>query len=260
MVHQHYMFHTIKQIYIQEEQILLLVLLPTPSAVTGYTFNGWYTEATGGTKVIAANKTVQASVSGWTDASKKWLLTSTSNNATTNVLYAHYTANELNFTQSDVTVTYNTSETTYNISAATNGTGSYTYAVSDGNIGNYFSMDGNTLKIKAKTPSNTNGYAIKVKATDNNSGSTKEVSFKVIVNKATPTVTLTAKTEAQRTYTGSSIAANTATVTLKTGDTFSNNITYTYYNNSSCTTGASTTAPTGVTTKYAQASIAALDE
>ena len=46
--------------------------IPTASK-TGYTFQGWYTAQTGGTKVIAADRTVQASVSGWTDANKKWL-------------------------------------------------------------------------------------------------------------------------------------------------------------------------------------------
>ena len=62
-----------------------------PSATKdGYTFSGWYTAASGGTQVINASGTVQASVSGWTNASKQWLRTATGNNDTSNVLYAQY--------------------------------------------------------------------------------------------------------------------------------------------------------------------------
>ena len=61
--------------------------IPTATK-SGATFNGWFTAASGGTKVIAANGTVQASVSGWTNGSKQWLLTKTS--ATTNKLYAQF--------------------------------------------------------------------------------------------------------------------------------------------------------------------------
>jgi len=39
---------------------------------SGFTFNGWYD---GTTKVINANGTIVASVSNWTDASSKWLIT-----------------------------------------------------------------------------------------------------------------------------------------------------------------------------------------
>ena len=58
--------------------------IPTATKV-GYTFNGWYTAASGGTKVINANGTLVASVSGWTDSSGKWLITADS------TLYAQYT-------------------------------------------------------------------------------------------------------------------------------------------------------------------------
>ena len=58
---------------------------------TGYTFLGWYNSA--GTKVINADGTVIANISGWTDANKKWQLTSFSNDANTNTLSARYTAN-----------------------------------------------------------------------------------------------------------------------------------------------------------------------
>ena len=69
----------------------------------GYTFEGWYTTATDGNLVINPSKVVQASVSGWTDANKNWLRTSTTNNDTVNILYAHYSINSYS-------VTYNTTE------------------------------------------------------------------------------------------------------------------------------------------------------
>ena len=39
----------------------------------GYTFNGWYTAETGGTKVADATGALVASVSGYTNSSKKWI-------------------------------------------------------------------------------------------------------------------------------------------------------------------------------------------
>ena len=43
---------------------------------SGKTFNGWFTAKTGGTKVLDAAGALQASVSGWTSASKTWVRTS----------------------------------------------------------------------------------------------------------------------------------------------------------------------------------------
>ena len=80
--------------------------------------------------------------------------------------------------------------------------------------------------------------------------------FTVTVAAFTPTVSLTAKTDAQRTFTGSAIAANTATVTLTNSETYSGTINYTYYTNNACSAGATTTAPT-YGTWYVKASIAA---
>ena len=57
---------------------------------SGKTFTGWWTAASGGTKVIDANRNVIASVSSWTNASKQWLRTNTKNNDTVNVLYAQF--------------------------------------------------------------------------------------------------------------------------------------------------------------------------
>ena len=62
-------------------------IIPTRA---GYTFLGWYTAASGGTKVIDANGTPVASVSGWTNSSKQFILTNTSDTANTKKLYAHF--------------------------------------------------------------------------------------------------------------------------------------------------------------------------
>ena len=64
----------------------------------GYTFDGWYTAADGGTKVIDVDRTVIASVSGWTDQNKNWLRTSASTGTTANRLYAHYTTGSYTLT------------------------------------------------------------------------------------------------------------------------------------------------------------------
>ena len=59
---------------------------------TGHTCSGWYTSASGGTKVANADGTFIASISGYTDASKNWVRAS----ATT--LYAHWTVNNYTVT------------------------------------------------------------------------------------------------------------------------------------------------------------------
>jgi uncharacterized repeat protein (TIGR02543 family) len=58
--------------------------IPTATR-TGYDFSGWWTAASGGSKVINADKSVVASVSGWTDGSKNWQITADS------TLYAQFT-------------------------------------------------------------------------------------------------------------------------------------------------------------------------
>ena len=63
---------------------------PTASK-SGWSFAGWFTEASGGTKVINTNGTLVSDVSGWTNSSGKWILTSTSDTSGTKTLYAQYT-------------------------------------------------------------------------------------------------------------------------------------------------------------------------
>ncbi|MBQ2695018.1 hypothetical protein IJG04_00005, partial [Candidatus Saccharibacteria bacterium] len=67
--------------------------IPTATPPSGYAFDGWYTSASGGSKVINADGTLTGvAVSGWTNTSKQWVKTGTSNSATAtaNQLYAQY--------------------------------------------------------------------------------------------------------------------------------------------------------------------------
>jgi len=66
--------------------------IPTATK-SGYNFTGWWTAASGGNKVINADGTLTGTaVSGWTNASKQWVKTGTSNSATAtaNQLYAQF--------------------------------------------------------------------------------------------------------------------------------------------------------------------------
>ena len=58
---------------------------------SGSLFNGWYTAASGGTKVINSDGTIVANVTNWTNASKQFILTNTSDAANTYRLYAQFT-------------------------------------------------------------------------------------------------------------------------------------------------------------------------
>ncbi|MBR2767050.1 hypothetical protein IKD67_03145, partial [Candidatus Saccharibacteria bacterium] len=73
--------------------------IPSATPPSGKVFDGWYTAASGGNKVINADGTVVASVSSWTNASKQWIRTSTSTSATANILYAQYVVSETTFDQ-----------------------------------------------------------------------------------------------------------------------------------------------------------------
>ncbi|MBO7132144.1 InlB B-repeat-containing protein [Candidatus Saccharibacteria bacterium] len=66
--------------------------IPSATPPTNLDFDGWYTAAEGGTKVVNADGTIVSSVSGWTDSSGRWIRTSTTNDVSaSNTLYAHYT-------------------------------------------------------------------------------------------------------------------------------------------------------------------------
>ncbi len=78
-----------------------------------------------------------------------------------------------------------------------------------------------------------------------------DITFTVIVDKYTPIVNLTSKTGMN--WNNSPQAANTATVSLTNGETYTGTVTYTYYTDSNCTTGASTTIPTLAGNYYVKA-------
>ena len=63
--------------------------IPTMATKNGYYFKGWYTESSGGTKVINADGTWVTGVSGYTDGSGRWV------HADNQTLYAQYGAPEI---------------------------------------------------------------------------------------------------------------------------------------------------------------------
>ena len=108
--------------------------IPTVSK-TGYTFNGWYTKSTGGSKVLNANGSFTGSaVAGYT-GTNKW---QPSDNIT---LYAQYTANTY-------TITLN------NQSATTAGTGTIYVKYGTG----WYSNSGATTSITKITVPSKTGY------------------------------------------------------------------------------------------------------
>ena len=182
---------------------------------TGYTFAGWATSANGEKVYNDGEEVLNLVLTG------------------DYPLYAKWIANELTFNNQTITKTYNKTESqTANITEASNGTGAYTYTKKsekdlDEIDTNYISISGSTITISADTQADT--YTVVITATDNNSGASKDATYTITVEKATPTVSLTPKTG--MVYTGSEQVANEATVTPETGG----EVTYTYYTDNSCT-------------------------
>ncbi len=200
---------------------------------TGYTLNGWYTAATGGTKVMNANGTLVASVANWTNASSQWAITKTSATAGTNQLYAQFDANPLTFGNQTRTGTYNIATQTFSITGASNGTGSYTYTEkseknSAGTATSYFTLSGTTITAAANTPANTYTYVVTVK--DSNSNVTKDATYTITINKKAVTVTAASQS---RDYNGSALtnsgctgsgllSGHTVTCAMTSGSTITN--------------------------------------
>lgn len=128
------------------------VSLPSLSC-KGYRFDNWWSAASGGNSFngqnIGSNQTV----------------------------YAHWTANELDFKAQTKEFNYSESVQTWKISAPTTGTGSYTYKMSAVN-GFSISSDG-TITISAKK--NGGVYSLPVTVTDTNSKktSTKTITIRI---------------------------------------------------------------------------------
>ena len=151
---------------------------------TGYTFDGWYTASTGGTQVFDASGQLNASVTGYSDANKKW---QKYENLT---LYARWIPNELTFDNQTITKTFSTSSQTANVTVATNGTGTYTYSKVSGESDITVSSAG-VITIPASKTANTTGYTVVIRATDSNSGATKDATYTIKINKKKATITRT---------------------------------------------------------------------
>ena len=79
----------------------------------GYVFNGWYTSATNGTKVADTSGSLIASVSGYTDANKKWI------KAGDTTLYAQYTARTYTIAYDYAGGSHSTNPTSYTVASET---------------------------------------------------------------------------------------------------------------------------------------------
>ena len=181
---------TVEKVYNTE-----LGTLGTPTR-TGYTFAGWFTEATGGTQISGTTKTPVSDTT----------------------YYAHWTANQLNFANQTITKTFSTNAQTANITAASNGTGSYTYTEktetnASGTATNYISINGTTINIAANTPAGTYTYVIT--ATDNGSKVTKDATYTIKIERA-KTATAAA---ANKTYNGANQPGVAGTNVTWTGTT-----------------------------------------
>ncbi len=195
---------------------------PRDPTRTGYTFAGWYTSQTGGTRIYGST---------------------TFSGTSSQTLYAHWTANALTFADQTLNKgTYGTAYTSNAFPAASNGTGSYSYAITSvrcdsttvtANSGKYNGLSLNGMKISG-TPTRAGTYKFAITVTDNNSGATKTATMTITIDKANGYVTLDSTTDMSLTY------PNKGTKTVKTnhGGTLSV---------SSSSTGIATVAISGTT-------------
>ena len=175
--------------------------IPTATK-TGYGFDGWYTEKTGGSAVIDSSKALVASISNWTNSSKQWILTNLSSNTGTHTLYAHFKANQLTFSNSTLNEgNYGTAYTSNAFGGAVNGTGSYTYTLKSGYpTGAVINSANRTISFTNTTPAGT--YNVVVHAKDNTSGSEKDATMTIKINKVAATLTCGNKTYSGSAQTG----------------------------------------------------------
>ncbi len=145
------------------------VTLPSITSNAGYSSVGWNT-TNGATTGTAAGSSYTISTNN-TD------------------LYANAIASQLTFADKTITKSFSTSNQTETngVNAASNGSGTYTYAITGGNSNNYFSLSGRNLTIAGNTPVNTTGYAITITATDEETGATKAATYTIKINKVAAT-------------------------------------------------------------------------
>ncbi len=212
-----------------------------PTAVSGTAYMNYKADKVGLTITVPANPFGRT---GYALAAKPWNTNAagtgtgySANAAATftanTTLYAAWTANELTFSAQELNVTYSTSAQTTTFTGASNGTGSYTYSITAGNTGSYFTISGTTITVKASTPVHT--YNLTVHVVDNGSGKTKDATITIIVKKAAGSISYATKT-ITKTY-GDAAFTNALT---KVGD---GTVTY-----SSSATGVATVDGTGKVT------------
>ena len=154
-------------------EVIMKYTLETNAAsaitATGYTFEGWNTNADGsGTQYEAESQVKGANVV-----------------PKATVLYAQWTANEVNFENQTITKIFSKNERIITVKEATNGTGVYTYTKKSGDSDIIVSAEG---KITIPANKNAGTYIIVLTATDSISNSTKDATYTIIIKKATPKV------------------------------------------------------------------------
>lgn len=181
------------------------------------------------------------------DYSVKATVAATTNYTSATSSCVTHTITEVGESKTIATITLEAKTATYTgepiaaNTATTNsdGTVSYTYYSGDSCSGTALSgapTDAGTYSVIASIPATSNFTAASTSCTAHT------------ISKKTATITLTAKTAE---YTGSSIAANTAVANS------SGTITYTYYSDTSCSSGETQTAPTSVGNYSVKATVAA---
>ncbi len=160
------------------------LVLPTPDSVKpGYTFTGWYTAATGGTKIGNGGDVVAFP------------------NAAQTTYYAHAEGNTPVFNPGSFSQAFATTATTHTFNPATNGTGEYNYTIrsqtkydDDTATVSYFSIPtptNNVLAIDANTPAGA--YAVTIRATDAETGKYKGTKIKVTITKIDNPITISSE-------------------------------------------------------------------
>ena len=212
--------------------------IPTASK-TGYSFNGWYTDPTDGNEVITANKSLTKNVSKWTTENNQWAVTKLTNSHGVNMLYAHYKAVPLTFSDTSLNDgTYGTAYTSNAFPSASSGTGSYTYSLKSGYpTGAKIDSKNRTISFTNTTPAGT--YNVIVHAKDNESGSEKDATMTIVINKILAILTCD-----NLTYSGSAQTACSCSGG-KVGGTYSATATGTY--TASCTGDENHTNPASKT-------------
>ena len=171
-----------------------------PSASkTGYTFNGWYTGTSGGSKVIDSSKNVIASISNWTDANKKWLLTGNSN------VNAHCTYS------ATPTIT-KTDFNTFSYSA----TGADKYFVSAANTSTAPTASSTWVTTKSKTISSAGTYYVWAQNSAGAISTNKASITAYTISRSATNGTLTSRYDSTSSSTGTAFTNNT--VMLKNTD------------------------------------------